>query len=189
MPILHPVLDDFVIQFMDIKIRAKNFFVELNENDFNTKPAESVWSIGECIEHLNLTGRLYLQRIYNAIGNADPYYKANDTYKHRLIYKKLILSIEPPYKKKIKTFSVFVPSGTLDFRETTSVFEDLQDRLIKSLEDANEVNWQKCKIRSPATKLVQLKLGEAFLLLAVHERRHLWQAQQVYKKIYPQRGR
>ena len=72
-------------------------------------------------------------------------------------------------------------STLLNFITTKDSFIKLQDEFIHSIKNVNEVNWGWCKIKSPASKFIKLKLGEAYLLLAVHERRHLWQAEQILK--------
>ena len=47
------------------------------------------------------------------------------------------------------------------------------------LRQANGVDLAKARVQSPANRWVRLDLGAGFALMVAHERRHLWQAQQM----------
>ncbi len=180
-------MDDFlkklIVEFQQIKDRINKLCESLTEEQFNFKPSSKRWSITECIAHLNKTSELYLERIITCLNNAKE--KSSDelnNYKSRYFYKKFIMMLEPPYKIKVKTFKIFIPKSELNMETTISRFLNLQDELIFQVQRVDQLDLSNLKITSPASKLVKLKIVEAFLLVSVHQRRHIWQAEQIMIK-------
>ena len=61
-------------------------------------------------------------------------------------------------------------------------FLELRGRLRERLEAADGLDLGRVRVRSPFIPLLSVDLGSAFALVAVHERRHLWQARQVLER-------
>ena len=57
-----------------------------------------------------------------------------------------------------------------------------RDRLLELLRRADGVDISRAKVTSPLSKLLKLRIGAAFAILAAHGRRHLWQARQVRRQ-------
>jgi hypothetical protein len=55
----------------------------------------------------------------------------------------------------------------------------LRGRLAQRLGDAKGLDFGRVKVRSPFVPLLRVDLESAFLVVAAHERRHLWQARRV----------
>ena len=47
--------------------------------------------------------------------------------------------------------------------------------------DSAGIDWRRTRLASPASPLIRLNLGDAFLVLAVHARRHLGQVERVLR--------
>ena len=58
-------------------------------------------------------------------------------------------------------------------------FLALEGRLARRLAEAQGLDLRRVKLTSPFVPLLRVDLGSAFRVVAVHERRHLWQARQV----------
>lgn len=58
-------------------------------------------------------------------------------------------------------------------------FLALEGRLVRRLAQAQGLDLRRVKLTSPFVPLLRVDLGSAFRVVAVHERRHLWQARQV----------
>ena len=82
-------------------------FSNLSETQINWKLSEEKWSIGECIEHLVVTHKLYnlkikeLQPIFEDSGEGSLKFK--HTFSGRMILK----YVDPNSKTRKKTFKVF----------------------------------------------------------------------------------
>ncbi len=86
---------------------------------------------------------------------------------------------EPPPRGRVKAPRAFRPKEEQPLDTVVTKFQELQDQIVERLRQANGVDLWRTKIRSPAIALLKLSLGETFALLTAHERRHLWQAEQV----------
>src|SRR5215470_19064475 len=67
---LTPENDDFRRQFEQLADQAEALVAPLSEMQFTWKPSTTAWSIAECIDHLNVTARLYLPLLDEGIANA-----------------------------------------------------------------------------------------------------------------------
>jgi hypothetical protein len=63
--------------------------------------------------------------------------------------------------------------------EVLAEFAKLQGELVRLLRRAHGLDLARVKVPSPVTSLLRLSLGQWFHFLAAHERRHLWQAEQI----------
>lgn len=90
--------------------RVNKLFQKLTLEELNAQPAPNKWSIGELVEHLIVSNKLYFST-FKLI--------ANNTHKNprfisyqflpRLIGKLVLQSITPITKRKFKTVEVFKP--------------------------------------------------------------------------------
>ncbi len=177
---LIPELQEYFQQVEEIKRDAEDLIRGLSEAQFKWQPAPGRWSIGECLEHLNVTSRLYWPIIAQAINRA----RAQDwfskgPYKHGWFGKLFVRSAEPPVRMKFKSPRQFRPPSDQPMDQVYSQFVSWQDRLLDLIRDANGVDLGRPKVQSPGSKLIKLTLGQGFGLMTAHERRHLWQARQI----------
>jgi hypothetical protein len=177
---LHGELKDYVRQIEEIRRDAESLVDGLSEAQFNWQPAPGRWSIGECLEHLNVTARLYWPMIAEAINRSRVSgVMSNGPYKHGWLGNWLARSAEPPPKMRFKAPRKFRPPSDQPLARVWPQFLAFQDRLLDLIQDANGVDLGKTKVQLPATQKIKLTLGQAFRLVTAHERRHLWQARQV----------
>jgi hypothetical protein len=163
--------------FKHLKEQARQLLDGVSAEEFNRQPRPGVWSMAENLEHLNVTGEEYMLKVDEVIeaveAGTKPPGKPIDSYGVRFMMRKFIDSMEPPVKRKFKAPNVFQPSSDLDKDQTLKHFTAFQDMLVEKLGTVIRLNLLKHKITSPATRMLTLQLGEAFVLIAAHERRHL----------------
>jgi hypothetical protein len=89
---------------------ATKQFSSLTENQINWKPSEKKWSVGECIDHLVVTHKLYNSKIKEL----QPLFKDSDEgsfeFKHTFSGRMILKYVDPNSTTKAKTFKVFKPS-------------------------------------------------------------------------------
>ncbi len=173
-------LEDYRVQIERIKGRCEALVAGIDNEAFNWKPEERRWSICECLDHLNISAGLYLPLIDKALAKSRSqgllgYVPA----RRSLIGGWIIRFIEPPPNGRARAPKVFRPQGGQLLESVVPRFMDLQDQVVEWLRQANGVDLWRTKVRSPALALLRLSLGEIFALITAHERRHLWQAEQV----------
>ncbi|MDX2034442.1 MAG: DinB family protein [Blastocatellia bacterium] len=177
---LHADLKSLQTQIEALRKEADELLTGMSEAQFNWRPAPNRWSIGECLEHLNVTARLYWPLLAAAINHARATGGMSPgPYKHGWLGNFLVRSAEPPPKMRFPAPRRFRPQTNLPLSQVVSQFDTFQERLLDLMRDANGVDLGRTKVQMPATKLIQLTLGQAFGLVAAHQRRHLWQARQV----------
>jgi hypothetical protein len=92
----------------------------------------------------------------------------------------MIGSMEPPPKRRMRTFRIFTPPITVLSRdEVLRTLAASRDRLLERIQAAAGLDLQRAIVVSPASRLFRIPLGGYFAFLAAHDRRHLWQARQV----------
>jgi len=177
---LTPENDDFRRQFEQLADQADALVAPLSEVQFTWKPSTTAWSIAECIDHLNVTARLYLPVLDEGIANAirqGMYGEGPFTYSWpaRLV----VWSLEPPPRFRTKTFAAFQPPPARTRREIMAAFRAYQVQYIDRLLQANGLDLARARVRLAGLSLIRIPLGSGFAVATAHERRHMWQARRV----------
>jgi hypothetical protein len=182
-----PELEEFRAEFEALSTDAGTLVSPLSDAQFSWSPSPDVWSIGQCIEHLNVTARAYLPALDEGIASAiraGVYGTGPFTY--NILGRLIVRSMEPPPLFRFKAPAIFAPPATPQAQRARSEimagFRGYQVQYIDRLRQANGVDLAKAKVASPANRLLHISLGSGFALQIAHERRHLWQARQVLSR-------
>jgi hypothetical protein len=145
---------------------------------FTVRPNPGSWSASECIAHINLSTELFLPVLGPAIDDAKSRkLLAKKPPKMDLLGRILRWFLEPPTRQRLKTSARFVPRSIRAKSESFAEFVALQNQLIDLARAARGIDLGK-RIISPFDKRLKFNLYSAFRIVAAHERRHLWQAEQ-----------
>ena len=173
-------LREYERQFEAVRLEARGLLGGLTERQFNWRAEPGRWSIAECIAHLNVTGQAYLPALDRGIREARAAGRTGTgPFRHTLLGKLVVSTMEPPAKFKFKAPKLFAPQPEHLLSAVASAFETLQDQFIKRLHAANGLDLGRVRITSPVYTFFKVSLGQVFQLNAAHERRHLYQARQV----------
>ncbi|HVG42663.1 MAG TPA: DinB family protein, partial [Chitinophagaceae bacterium] len=141
------------------------------------------WTIVQILEHLNAYGRYYLPVIDNAIAlkkdDADAWFQSG------FLGDYFTKSMKPnnvyEIKNKMKTMKAFNFPNSLNVDIVMNEFLEQQTKLTQLLDQSKERNLSTIRIPITISKLVKLKLGDAFRFLIAHEQRHMVQARNTLK--------
>ena len=100
---LTPAIDDFRRQFEQLADDADALVGTLRDEQFAWQPAPNAWSIAQCIDHLNVTARLYLPLLDEGIANAirqGSYGEGPFTY--WWLARMFVRMLEPPPRLRMK---------------------------------------------------------------------------------------
>jgi len=89
--------------------------------------------------------------------------------------------VEPPYKRKIDTPPKFNPQEVRSPDNVLADWDRLQRELGNRIDAAEGLALNKVKVVSPFFDKMQYNLLSALLVIPAHQRRHIWQADQVLK--------
>lgn len=177
---LHMDLRNYLRQINDATDMAQRVVAGLAENQIRWAPAAGRWSVAECVGHLNATNAAYLPIIEAAIREGR---RAGLTgpgpYRHGWLVNWFIRSMEPPPRRRYKRPKVFTPEVPAAGVDVLPKFFAYQDDIVRCIRESDGLDLGRVRLVSPAARFLRMSLGQAFALLAAHERRHLWQARQV----------
>ena len=173
-------VDEFRQQFEKISADADALVTPLDETQFVWKPAPNLWSIAECLEHMNATARSYLPAIDEGIADAIRHGAyAEGPFHYTLIGRLFSRLMEPPARLRLRASDDKQPGPQRPKRETLAGFRAYQVQYIDRLRQANGIDLSRSCVRSPLASWIRIPLGSAFASMAAHERRHLWQARKI----------
>jgi hypothetical protein len=180
--------DFFARQFEQAKLSAAELILSLDEVTFLTRPGPDVWCVAECFSHLINFGNLYYNTIQKGLDRNRPDgTEPRTSFPPRFYWRWITNWFEPPYKIKLKTFSVFDPEPVAGFtrQQVLADFDQLQDRLIKQLNEARDKGYDLAAVRvgNPVYPIIGMRLSECYTIVAAHQRRHFWQAEKIAERL------
>jgi len=183
---LTPQIDEFRREFERLADEADALVAPLSDDQFAWQPPAAKasgprrWSIAQCIDHLNVTARLYLPQLDEGIANAirQGLY-GEGPFKYWWFARLFVRLLEPPPKMRVKAPAAFEPPPARTRREIMAAFRAYQVQYIDRLRQANGLDLARARVRSPAASWIHVPLGTGFMAMTAHERRHLWQARRV----------
>ncbi len=177
---LTPEIESFRAEFERLAADADALVTPLSDAQLTWQPAPGAWSVAQCIEHLNVTARLYLPKLDEAIADAIRRgLYADGPFTYNWLGRFVVRSQEPPARLKVKTLKSFQPADRRPRHDIMAAFRAYQVQFIDRLRQANGLDLSKARVSSPASQWLRIPLGSGFALMAAHERRHLWQARNV----------
>ena len=170
---------------------AQGLLRDLDEEQLNWRPDERSWSIAQCLDHLNVTNRVYLAPVLQAVEEA----RRKGSVRKGPIQmgffgRWFAASMEPPPKRKFPAPGKIVPAVRTGRAELIEEWRRAQAELDGVLRKAAGIDLNGTRFVNPFFSLIRFSVGTAFQVIAAHERRHLWQAEQVRGRAgFPQSSR
>jgi uncharacterized damage-inducible protein DinB len=181
---MNPDLQEMSRQLEAIKADGQALCAGLSESQFNWRPGEGRWSIAECLVHLNRSVTATLPAFDRAISEGRAKGRTAEgggPARYGWFSRWMIGSMEPPPKRRMKTFPIFqVPvGGTHAIARVLPEYIAVRDQLAERVRQADGLDLTKNRTVSPVTRLLRMPLGAYLQFVITHDRRHLWQARQV----------
>lgn len=178
---IHPHLRHLQAEAVAVTEAAQHLLDALSGPQLTWKPDPGTWSVAECFDHLSVTNRLYVPRIRRAIERAGQNTLVRP-FRPSWLGRLFIRLSGPGSRWKLKAPGLFKPTPAAVDPLVVRQFVEQQEALLALIQQASAVNLNTAKLRSPATRLLRLSVGEALTLLVVHEQRHLQQAQRLTRR-------
>ncbi len=178
-----PYLEKLEMDTATIHDFVKNEISHLDVTKLYHKDASKQWSIIECLAHINLANRHYVETMEQKISDAlseglSPIAKYKQGFLGRMAVKSMTPTENAEIKSKMNTMKRFRPSVAKDQSEQVfETFFDLTSRLQEQIESAKLVNLDKVRIVSAIGPLLVFKLGDALGFVVGHTQRHILQIQ------------
>ncbi len=175
---LQQILDD-----IDAADRAGEAIAsQVTDEQFNWRPRDGQgWSIAQCLEHLTAVNTLYSTPVQQAVDDA----RARGLTRRGpgapgFFGRRFIASQEPPVKRRLSAPGRVRPAAAVRSREEImSAYHDAHTSVRRLIANAAEVDINRATFPNPFLKIIRMRVATALQTLAAHDRRHLWQAEQV----------
>jgi len=140
------------------------------------RPDETRWSMKGHLAHLVIVNAAYLEAIEEAIreSRADGGPESSGPYRHPWLSRRFVRMLEPPVKRRFKTFRSMVPEPDVDLEETWAAFQRQQGKLETLVDEARGLDLGRVRFGSPFFGLLRFSLGAGLEVVLAHNRRHLW---------------
>lgn len=181
-PKLEYTTAEFVSELERQTVQAATVADGLSESAFNWQPnSGKSWSVAQCLDHLVIMNRMYVKTLQDAVAdNEDQLEPRKNPIQPSGWLTRLFVSYEePPPKIKLPAPKKIAPPSNL----TGAVIEDfkaVQLRLVDFVREWGDADLGDLKVKDPLFP-IHLTADTELLIIAAHNRRHLWQAENVKK--------
>lgn len=142
------------------------------------------WSIALCLDHLAITNAIYGAAIRGAVDRARAAgWTPTGPGAPGFFGRKFIASLEPPVTRRSPSPGKIKPRPAAGRAEILQAFREAHDALRQTIADAAGVDINRATFRNPLFGLVRVKVATGLAIIAAHDRRHLWQAEQVERAL------
>lgn len=175
------LIDEWTGLYESAADRARTLYDGLDEEQANRAPEEGRWSANLCVAHLTRSMETYLVCMEPALAKAEQHGKRGaEPYAKGTFIGRFILNAMRggTAKMKVKAPGVFQPDeGPHDSAATLAAFLETTDRMLAVLRRADRLPLGRVKFGTPVSRFVRVSLAQAFEIHALHNHRHLDQAE------------
>jgi hypothetical protein len=138
------------------------------------------WSVAQCLEHLAATNIVYGDAMRRGVEEARRRgWNAYTPLKPGFFGRKFVSSMEPPVRRRARAPGQVRPRSPLTRAEILGRYHDAHARVMQTIRDAAAIDPNRATFPNPFFRMVRVKVATGMQVIAAHDRRHLWQAQQV----------
>lgn len=166
-------------EFESLMEEAEAAGANLSRQQFNWHPGPGIWSIAQCLDHLNVAHGKFLRSIRRAMNDAEPRVHPPQI-RSTLFGKFYRWLLEPPVRQRLPAPKPFLPE--IEEKELQSVLDEFRKthrELSGEIRRLAEMEIDHVTVRSPISKYLRLNLYDVFRSIAAHARRHLWQSSRI----------
>ncbi len=167
---------------LDAVDRAVDILVApLSDAQFFWQPNEGrSWSIAQCLEHLAVGNTIYGDGIAAGLEAARARGLTGGGPIASSIFGRLFVSsMEPPVKRRMRAPSKILPPPDMTREEIMRSFREAHARIRDQIRAAAGTDVNRATFMNPFIRVVRMRVGTAFRVITSHDRRHVWQAENV----------
>jgi hypothetical protein len=178
-----------VLEEVDALDRAAETLVApLSDEQFHWRPDQGrAWGVAECFDHLATINVLYGGAIGQAVEEARRRgLVGGGPIAPTFLGERFIRSLEPPVKLRARAPASVKPRGVGSRAEILAAYHASHDRFRDLVRRCGEIDVNRAKFPNPFFPLFNVRVGTGLRVITAHDRRHLWQAEQVVKRMTTQ---
>ena len=161
------------------RVTAEEFFWQPDEG--------RRWSIALCLDHLTIANMVYGTAMRGAVDTARTAgWVRTGPAVPGFFGRKFANSLEPPVTRRTSAPRKIKPRPVASRDEVLRGYHSAHDDLRRLLADAATIDVNRATFPNPFFGFVRVRVSTGFGVIAAHDRRHIWQAEQVERDL---RGR
>jgi len=167
--------------------RAEALVADLSDRSVNWSPLSGSWSVAQCLNHLAVTNVFHVRGLLARVQAArasgvQPFTGLRPS----AFGKWFIGTLEPPPKFKARAPTAVVPGAEFRRDDLVPAFKASHEDYRALVHASADVDTNRIIINNPFFNRVRMRLSTALLVIPTHERRHLWQAENVKRALVGQ---
>lgn len=172
-------------ELQDIRRRTEQLLGDLNGEQLVQRPHPAQWSIAECLLHLNLTAKIVQPRLGAALKRGrENKIVGRGPFEAGLFARMFKFLAEPPPKVRLRApRKVAPPAVSGDPAAVVADFIRFRGEWERLVEESDGLDLARITIPSLFPRLPRLRVGGAIAWMLAHDRRHLWQAENVKRAL------
>jgi DinB superfamily len=156
----------------------------LSDEQFFWRPdGGRAWSIAHCLEHLAIANAVYADAMAGGVARArERGLTGSYPIASTIFGRMFIQSMEPPVKRRMRAPTKIVPPMPTNRAEILARFRTAHDRIRQIVRSAADLDVNRATFANPFISMVTMRVGTALRVVTAHDRRHVWQAENVRKR-------
>jgi hypothetical protein len=165
--------------------RADALAGRVNDDQFFWQPDEGRrWSIALCLDHLAVANTVYGGAMRTAVDRARAAgWVRRGPATPGFFGRKFVESLEPPAKRRTSAPGKIRPRRISSRAEVLRSYHAAHDDLRRLIADAAAIDVNRATFANPFIPFIKMRLSTGLNVIAAHDRRHLWQAEEVEKEL------
>ena len=174
-------LSSVLTDLLSAEREASEIIARTSSSQANWQPNTGhSWSIVQCLSHLARTNRIYAAAMYEAAARANVRSElASQCIAPGLFGAWFVRSLEPPVRTRVKARQKVYPVTRADPSEILAEFVDSHKPVRSVIEVVSDMDVNRIRFKNPFVPFLRFTVGTGLLVITAHDRRHLWQANQV----------
>lgn len=181
---MHSQLAKLNDQVDEVSGKAQQLVSNMLLDDIRLRPDLDCWSVAECLEHLSLTSASFIEKVEDASHSArKQQIFGTGSYRMDMVGRVLNWTMGPRAFINVRTREKFQPVIIEPVEDVLPRFLSMQERLKIEVANADGIDLNKVIVRSPFSQRLKYNLFSCFVLIVIHQQRHLWQAEDAKRAI------
>ena len=141
-------------------------------------PEPGRWSAAQCLAHLAVSNFAYANAMRSASKPALHLHNHERSGPIRvgLLSRWFLAYMEPPAGRRLRAPRAIAPPPFVEVGAALREFQRSQAAVIELLMECRHLDLNKIRFPNPFVPGLRFTVGAGFLIIAAHERRHIWQA-------------
>jgi DinB superfamily len=167
-------------QLDEAEEKARRIIDGISNTQGSWQPREGAWSIVQCLDHLGRTNTVYAAALREALNNAKQVRGAMTGFIQPGCPSRIMIRLlEPPPMGKMRAPKKIVPATQVNKDDSLRSFLHSHNEVRAVMHQGAWVDLNRIRFRNPFVSSLRFTVGAGLLIIAAHDRRHLWQADQV----------